>query len=402
MFPIVNGSFLKTVKAFFATRISRQVRELFLSVMIVNFGVAMVAIFEPIYLYTIGFSINGILYFYLGVYGVYFFTLPLGAKFARKFGYEKGILLGAPFLALYYITLFLIPRSDIFIPVSIIMFVAQKTFYWPGYHADFARFGRNEQRGREISNLAIISSFMYVLGPLIGGVIINFWGFKALFSVATVLFLVSNIPLLSTPEKFKPVSFSYKDSFKRLFWKENRRNFFGFLGFGEELLAMVIWPVFIFVIIGSFVEIGSLVASATFVTATVVLFVGKMVDGKTEERRSILKVGSIFSSGAWLLRLLVRGALGVFLVDTLSRITKNVIIIPMMAMTYDRASETSVMKTIIFFEQALVVGKILSIILALAILVFYPGSFGAIFILGALMTLLYSLIKYEPIKIIKS
>lgn len=402
MSHIHSAHLIAMVKTLFATNLSRNVRELFLASSIVNFGVAMVAIFEPIYLYTVGFSIAHILYFYLAVYGLYLFAVPLGAKFARRFGYEKGILFGTPFLALYYISLYFIPQAELFVPIAVAMFVVHKMFYWPAYHADFARFGKNMERGREVSNLLVLTSFVYVLGPLAGGFIINAWGFHTLFAVATILFLLSNIPLLLTPERFKSVPFSYRDSFKRLFWKENRRNFFGFLGFGEELLVMVIWPVFIFTIIGNFAEIGSLIAAATLVTTAAVLFVGKMVDGNTESRRGVLKVGALFSSATWFLRLLVRAGLGVFLVDALSRITKNVIVVPLMAMTYERAGETSVMKTVIFFEMSLIVGKILAIILALIVLAFDPNSFAALFVIGGLMTLLYTLIKYEPIRLAKN
>jgi len=391
----------RAIKALFATGLTRQVRELYLSSSIVTLAVAMVAIFEPIYLYQSGFSINQILYFYFGVYVIYLFTIPLGAKFARRFGYEKAILVGSPFLAVYYICLYLIPSNMLFAVAAILAFTIQKSFYWPGYHADFARFGQNKERGREVGNLIVLSSLVYIAGPLIGGFLISVWGFKMLFTAATILIIASNLPLLSTPEKFKPVPFSYSDSFRRLFAKENRRNFFGFIGFGEEFLVMVIWPVFIFTVLKNFLEIGSLIALATLATTLVVLFVGKMVDGDLQHRRSVLKTGAVFSSGAWLLRLLVQGGLGVFLVDALSRITKNVIIVPMMAMTYQRASETSVMKTIIFFEQALIIGKLLAIIFSLILLSFVPNSFAVMFTLGALMTLLYSLIKYDPIRLQK-
>jgi len=101
------------------------------------------------------------------------------------------------------------------------------------------------------------------------------------------------------------------------------------------------------------------------------------------------------------LRLMITGTLGVFLVDSLSRITKNVIVIPMMAMTYERAGGTSVMKTMMFFEMSLIVGKLLAMVFALLALWLIPNSFLALFVLGALMTLLYSLVKYEPIKIDK-
>ena len=91
--------------------------------------------------------------------------------------------------------------------------------------------------------------------------------------------------------------------------------------------------------------------------------------------------------------------LSVFLADTLSRISKNVIVVPMMAMTYDHASDTSVMKTVVFFEMSLAIGKIIAMFLSLLVLRFLPDSFAAMFIIAALMTLLYSLVKYEPIKV---
>ena len=71
----------------------------------------------------------------------------------------------------------------------------------------------------------------------------------------------------------------------------------------------------------------------------------------------------------------------------------------MMAMTYQRANETSVMKTVVFFEMSLVVGKILAIVLGILALRYIGNSYGALFVLAGLMTLLYSLIKYEPIKV---
>jgi MFS family permease len=394
-----HARFLKTIKAFLATKLTRQVRELYLSASMVSFAVAMVAIFEPIYLYSRGFSLHQVLFFYLVIYSIYLFTIPLGAKFARKFGYEKSILLGTPFLALYYISLHLISINYLFVLVAVIAFAAQKSFYWPGFHADFARFGKNNERGREISNIMVITSILYIIGPFLGGLLISVWGFKLLFTVATILILASNLPLLSTPEKFKPTPFAYKDSFKRLFAKENRRNFFGFMGYGEELLSMVMWPIFIFIVVKDFLSVGSLVALATLTTTIVLLFVGKMVDVGHSHRRSILRMGTIFRSGSWLLRLLVNGTLGVFLVDSLGRTSKNVIVVPMMAMTYERAGDTSVMKTVIFFEQALIIGKISAILLSIIALWIIPNSFALLFIIGALMTLLFSLIKYEPIKI---
>lgn len=393
---------LKTFFTFFATKISYQVKELYVSSAMINLAVAMVAIFEPIYLYKSGFSIEQVLYFYLAVYGLYFLTLPLGAKFARRFGYEKAIIISTPFLALFYIFLYLISFDSGFILPAIAAFVLQKTFYWPGYHADLARFGSSSERGREVSNLTAILTIVSIIGPFLGGVLIVLLGFKVLFVVATIIIITSNIPLLLTPEKFTPKSFWYFRSFRRLFYKENRRNFFGFCGFGEEFLSMIIWPIFIFTVVPNFFSIGSIVALSTLATTAILLFVGKMVDINTNDRRSILKIGSVFKSASWFMALLAKGVFGIFLVDSLSRITKDTVVVPMLAMTYDRANETSIMKTIVFFETSLIVGKILVILISLLVLWFISDSFVCLFVLGGIMSILYSLVKYETIKLADS
>lgn len=325
--------------------------------------------------------------------------MPLGAKFARRFGYEKAMYLASPFLIGYYAFLYLIPTGGHFIWLAIVALVLQKVFYWPAYHADFARFGRSDERGREVGNLLLITSLVSIAAPLLGGLVVDYWGWATLFVAVSILILASNLPMVSTPEKFQPKPFSYWHAYRRLFYAENRRNFFGFSGFGEELIVLVIWPVFIYTVIKDYLSIGTLVAVSTLVTTLVLLYVGRMTDGDSGHRRSLLKIGSIFYSAAWWLRLLATGPLAVFMVDALSRITKNVIVVPMMAMTYDHAGATSVMKTVVFFEMSLVVGKIAAILISLAALRFLPNSFAAMFIIAALMTMLYSLVKFNPVKV---
>lgn len=375
---------------YFADGLSRQMKELFCSTAILDFATSAVGIFEPIYLYTLGFSIQWIILFFIAVYALYFFLLPLGGKIARLHGYEHAILYSTPFLILYYLSLFAIPYHPIFIGVAVIALGLQKMLYWPGYHADFARFGADGARGKEISNLIVLDSLVVVLGPVFGGVVITTLGFKFLFIIVAVLILFSNIPLLLTPEKFESVPFSYKDAMKRLVKKENRRRLFAFVGFGEEHIAGYLWPIFIFLVIKEYFSVG-LVVSASVLAATILtLYIGRISDGGG--RRGVLKIGVIFTFFNWVMRVLVISGLGIFMVNSLYLISRRAMAVPFMAITYEDAKKTSVMQSVIFLQMALVIGKILVSILALLALYFFPNSWFAIFILGALMTLLYALL----------
>lgn len=375
---------------YFANGLTREVKELFWSTAILDFATSAVGIFEPIYLYTLGFSVSQIILFFIAVYAFYFFLAPLGGKIARTRGYEHSILFSTPFLMLYYLSLFAIPYHPFFIASAVIALALQKMLYWPGYHADFARFGKDGARGKEISNLVVLDSFVAILGPAFGGVVIATVGFGFLFVIVSFLILASNIPLLITPEKFEPVPFFYKDAMKRLIKPENRRKLLAYMGYGEEHLAGYLWPIFIFLVLKSYISIGFLISASILLATILTLYIGKVTD--EESRREVLKIGVIFTFFTWLMRVLVVSNIGVFMADSLYRISRRVLGVPLVAITYEEAKKTSVMKSIIFLQMSLVLGKLFVSILALVLLFFFPNSWIAVFVLGAVMTLLYALL----------
>ncbi len=392
-------SIIAYVSTFFAKQLRREVKELYFSVAILDFAVAAVSLFEPIYLWKIGFGIPEILLFYLSVYTLYFFILPLGAKIAQGKGFEHSILYSSPFLILYYLSLFAIPFSPWFIGVAVISFAIQKALYWPGYHGDFAVYSEDGERGKELSNLAIMMSLAAAVGPIAGGLLIYFFGFPTLFMIASAAILASNIPLFSTREEFTPKTFSYTSAYANLIKKENRRPVFSYFGYGEELIFMVLWPVFLFVILKNELSVGSLAAIATIMMMIVVLYIGKLTDQKN--KRSVLKTGVFLSGASWLMRVFMVTPLGIFFADTITRIGRNITQVPLLTLTYDTAKRESflrpwmgVMERVVLFEMTLILGKMTAMILLLVLFFVLPEGWfwNAAFLLAGAMTLLYGLL----------
>ncbi|MDP2812124.1 MAG: MFS transporter [bacterium] len=390
---------LHFIKTFWPQNMKRQVRELFISTTLVNLALSMVMLFEPIYLYQIGYSLQKIMLFYLIVYVAYFFLMPLGASFAKKKGYEFSILLGTILFIFFYISLFLIAQYPFLFYISALIYALQKTYYWPAYHADFARFCGNDEDGREISAMNVASSLVYIIGPALAGFIIYEWGYGALFIISSLIFLVSNIATLATKERFNPSDFSYKQAYKNLFSKENRQALLAYIGFGEELIVLVIWPIFISIIIADVLNLGFIVTLATLVTTLVTLYIGRLTDSKN--KRKILSLGSVFYSLSWFIRLSVTSSLGIFFVDTMSKLGKNIVAVPLVALTYEKAKESehfgqrSLMARIVFFEMSLVVGKLIALVAVYSLLFFVTDqliAFKATFIIAGAMTLLYMLL----------
>jgi len=391
---------LNLVQSLFAHRLTRQVRELWTSTLILDLAVSMVTIFEPVFLfvlfsryYDLKSTLELISMFYLAIYLAYFFVVPLGAKFAKWFGYENSIAIASLFQIGIYFSLFAANHSLLFIYSAIVAYIIAKALYWPAFHSNFARFSTDGEQGREISNLWALESFVYVMGPVLGGLIIEFFGFRVLFIIVSALILVSNIPMLVTKEVFEVRPFPYWPAIKRLFARENLKQLAARLGYGEEWIYLVIWPIFMYLIAEDYLGLGLISATSTFLATLLLLFIGRLTDKSNKQR--ILRLGTIFYFFGWLLKILARTPVGVLILDTYSRVAKNSISLPVVASIYRDAQKSSVMNTIVFFEMSLVIGKVLAIILCLVLLQLFSPGWNSLFILGGFFTLLYLFFKLK-------
>lgn len=390
-FKKLIASALEKERTFFPSHLPRELKELYLTMTMLNFALAAGMLFEPIYLYTIGFSLSQIMLYFFCVYVAYFFVMPLGAQFVKRYGFEHGIMVGCVFLVLYFVMLLLIPFHPLFVVLAITMLVIQKMFFWPGYHADFAFFSKAGERGREVGMVAILDALSYVLGPIAGGILIAAFGFGGLFVVMCVIILMSTVPLMTTKEVFKPSSLPYHEPFIALASRENRRYLFGYMGFGEELVALAVWPVFIFLTFNNFVTTGAAITLSTLITSLAILYAGKLTD--ISGRKRVLRFSTFLLSLSWIARVFMRGAGGVVFADFFSRTAKYLFAVPFFSGLYRHASETSVVRAVLFFEMGLTLGKIAAAGILAVIFFYVPNGWNAAFIIAALFSGLYFFLR---------
>lgn len=384
-----TGHFRQYAEHYFAPHPSQQVRELFVSAAILNFAAGAMMLFEPLYLHSVGFSMPQILLFYAALYALYFFLLPLGGRICRRHGYEHTILFSSPFLVLWYLSLYAIPWNHAFIGIALGALVFQKILYWPGYHANFATWSSKLEQGREVSNMSALAGLAAVFAPAFGGLVIAFFGFKTLLALTAALILLSNIPLLRTPELYMPQEFAYLPALTRPFRKEHRRRTLAFAGFGEELIALVAWPIFMAAAIPDFASLGAVVTLAMLVNVAVILYVGRVSD--EGDRGAVLRSGVIYAIASWVLRPAATGALGVFLMDSFYRVSKNMLNVPLLSTVYQDARDGALMETVVHFEMALSLGKITAALGSAWILWMFPSAWWAVFMLAGGFAALYAL-----------
>lgn len=376
---------------YFSGKLNQEVKEVYWQTIIAGLALSLVFIFEPIYLYSLGYSINKILLFYAQVYGWYAILASFGAMFAGRFGYKHAIFVSNIFYVLYWGSLLLLQSQPAIFFVAPALFALQKSWFWPAFHADMAISSKGKQRSREVGVLYALIEIAFIIGPVIGGFVSQSFGFGVLFGLASFLMLVSVFPLFLSPEIYTHHRFRFRNLLR--VFRRHTSNFFGYWGYAEDLMVMSLWPIFIFLVVPNFSEIGILVTIATLLATVIMLYVGRLSDHV--DKRQILKYNAFFYSLTWIFRFFAKGLGGVFVFDALTRLGKDVVHVPEVAISYEAASSRGPDHAIaytVFQEISLSIGKILMALISILILA-YTSDIMVVFVFAGMMTMLYGFIK---------
>lgn len=356
-----------------------------------SLALAAVFIFEPIYLYSLGYSLTEILWFYVEVYVFYALFIFPGARFASRFGYKHAILLSNIFYVCYWALLFFTRSHPALFFIAPVFFALQKSWFWPAYDADVALCSIKAQRGREMGLLYSLVQLSFVVAPFFGGFISDRFGLSAVFVFATVLIFFSVYPLLRTPEIYPRHRFSFRNF--RSMVRQYPKNFFGYWGYAEDLIIRSLWPIYIFLVVPDLFNVGVISTIATAAGTVLMLYVGKLTDRL--DKRKLIRWGAVFYAPVWFFTFLGRSLGSVLSLDALLRAGKDIVSVPMSALTFERAGNKSADHAIaysVFYEFSLSIGKIVTALLGIAILTMGGGIFLVFAVTGAL-TLFYVLLK---------
>ena len=379
---------------YFSKSIREEIGELYVSIAISNLAVAVAMLFEPIFLYSVlGFSVPLVLLFMAVTYATYIVIIPFGGKVASLYGYKHAIAMSAPFQVLYWMLLLVSKDNHGLAFLAAMALAAQKALYWPGFHALMARYTDHDQVGREFGVSNAIASIAQIAGPFIGGILSQKLGMTATFITAALIYCGSILPLFKAKEVFVPKEYAFRDTLQ--LFRDYPKKFLGYLGFGEELLVLTIWPIFIFIVVKNYENTGLLATISSFAAAVLAVIVGKMTDQYT--KRLLIKLGAFLTSLVWFARLIVTNVWNALAIDTLSRTSKEMCFIPISTVTYIRAENTHVVPYAVFFEQSLAVGKLTACILGMALFSVFSTislsvGFVSLFILAGIFSLLYMFI----------
>lgn len=179
--------------------------------------------------------------------------------------------------------------------------------------------------------LDIFPSAFSIIAPLIGGLVILFFGFGALFVLGLVFLMAAALPLFVTKDVFVPFKFSLRVK------GFNRKVAVSLVSY-NSLINDSIWPIFIFGIVGSVAALGGIMALSVFVGFVTTWIVGWMCD--RGYRKKMLDAGSVTQSALWILRALVTTFVHVISLESVWRFVSKFVDVSYNSAYYERAKKS--------------------------------------------------------------
>lgn len=275
------------------------------SVWLFTFSRSMVAVFIPIFLLEIGYSIEEIILFYF-IFNIFNVPLNFIARWmVRKFGAKMVVIVGSLFSAAFFVGLFSLDINNWFLLILIAFFAAiYDAFYWVSHLYLFMKCSHHKENiSGDTSVLQITRRVAGILAPALGAAILIFFDKKALIFISIVISVLSVLPLL----KIKDISdkpYRKQKNFKRFFKNWDIVKDYLSVGFYNVHVTVegVIWPLFIYLFFSNIRSVAVLPVIVSLTTIIFMYFAGKI----TKEKRSkMIAIGSILIAFVWIMRLFV-------------------------------------------------------------------------------------------------
>jgi MFS family permease len=160
---------------------------------------AMTSIFIPLFLYSLTSSLWAVIFYYIAQRIVVIIALFPISKMIEKIGFRHSIMVSVLFLVGNTICLYLAKDNFNFVYLAVLFEGLQVPIYWVSRDSALSQDIGGKEMGKSMGYLTVLENIASLLGPFVGGVIVATAGYKALFVFATLILVLSLIPLWNMP-----------------------------------------------------------------------------------------------------------------------------------------------------------------------------------------------------------
>ncbi len=357
----------------------KNLREVYLAMSLRTMALSLIMVFVPIYLYNLGYGLTGVLSYYLFVSIFYMLGDYATGKMVARFGPKSILAISFPLMIINFIFLLTLPAYHWPLYLLALSYTIPGNLFWIPYHNDFSKAKKSGNVGEEIGVMKILTTLLGALGPLIGGIIAGEFGIQYTIGLTIFVLVIGTFPILKTP---KVVGRQRKFDMRTFSIKDNWQDIIAYGGYGlEEITSQAIWPLFIFLIVGTYREVGFITTLALVVAILVTVLTGKVTD--KYEKRKVLRFGGIVNCSSGFAKAVVTGVAGAYLVSTFASVAQIFLQIPFLSEYYLHADREARTEYIVGMEAFTDLVRALGIVFLIVLA--YIVNLKTVLVIGLLM-----------------
>ena len=271
--------------------------------------------FIPVYLWNKGVSLSSICFF-ISLTGLGFcLSLFVWDRIVRRISFRNIILMSFFWELLFLLTLFWGINSGTIFLLGVLNGV-YNCFFWITNRWLFTQTITTENSGKRFGNAQLIITVFFKAGVLLGGYLLEVFGFNAVFMISVLICLFSALVFLIPQEKFtQPLLNDGTPTIKPreiLNYKDVYHSKFVFSLDGFFLyLESYFWIISLFLIVQqSFWELGLVVIAMVVIFSTIYIFIKNKIDRLPVHQ--VYMIGVVLYLISWLLRSVMDQNLSLF------------------------------------------------------------------------------------------
>lgn len=315
--------------------------------------------------------------------------IPAG-QIARKLGLTKTLLLAHSMRLFAFVGLLLATQNVGYLVLSVVAEAFHTALFWPSYLTVLTEKTSFKSMSRDLGLLQFFLQLTAVIAPASSGYLAAHFGFEVLFLLAIICTLVGGgILLLMDIDALHDVV-SWKE-FRE--WVKERSFLRLTASFAGRYLydsVLHIWPLYVFLVLGSIDRVGYLYTASLFLTMLVVFFAGLYMESSKPNKTFFLSGGMLMSF--WFLRVNLFSVWGIALVDAAERLLGGGFWLFYDVIMVKRARGSQAFSYYVYRELVI---SIIAVLFwaAFAAFFFFSQGWNALFVVAGLGVLLSLLIR---------
>lgn len=231
---------------------------------------------------------------------------------------NKGlIIINTIFYILTYIVLFYMNKSFTKLILLATFYTIHSSIFWILRHSYVMEIYNKDNMSKSVGNLLIITEISYIISSIIGTILLDKASNTLLLIISSILLIISSYILYKIKVKEEQSKLNL-NILKEL----DKNNIFFFIVEQFKVLALVIFPLYLFIYLKTNYKFIGLINIVTSISSIIILFIYSRVMNK--KKKSYLIFVASFYALLWILKINIKIKILVLCITFLEGITSKI------------------------------------------------------------------------------